>query len=181
MVSCNEISDSPNQIATEAISKTTIPFERNSLISSRYKNQYAPLSLNDIIEEGVQWHRHHNKRPFDASFQLTDELHKFIGEPTQLRRLFEQVIDCLLKQIPGDPGEPFGDFLAAVLHLAANDAGPDGKAANDYLQALSSRREIVATSSAKYEALGRFAPSIGESAGTLLFTETARAAKKSSR
>ena len=56
-----------------------------------------------------------------------------------------------LKQIKGIPHEPFGDF-AAVHHLAANDAGPDGRAANEYLNAFSSRREIVATSSAKYEA-----------------------------
>ena len=65
-----------------------------------------------------------------------------------------------LKQIKGIPHEPFGDFLAAVHHLAANDAGPDGRAANEYLNAFSSRREIVATSSAKYEALGKFAEAI---------------------
>jgi len=82
----------------------------------------------------------------------------------------------VLRQIPGVPHEPFGDFLAAVQHLAANDAGPDGKAANDYLDAFGSRREIVATSSAKYETLSRFAPSIRDSAGSLLFTETVRAA-----
>ena len=40
-----------------------------------------------------------------------------------------------LKQIKGIPHEPFGDFLAAVHHLAANDAGPDGRAANEYLNA----------------------------------------------
>ncbi len=81
-----------------------------------------------------------------------------------------------LKQIKGVPREPFGDFLAAVHHLAANDAGPDGRVANDYLNAFSTRREIVATSSAKYEALGRFAPAIKGAAGALLFTETVRAA-----
>ena len=41
-----------------------------------------------------------------------------------------------LKQIKGIPHEPFGDFLAAVHHLAANDAGPDGRAANEYLNVL---------------------------------------------
>jgi superfamily II DNA or RNA helicase len=81
-----------------------------------------------------------------------------------------------LKQIKGVPHQPFGDFLAAVHHLAANDAGPNGRAANDYLNAFSSRREIVATSSAKYEALGRFAPAIKDADGALLFTETVRAA-----
>ena len=82
----------------------------------------------------------------------------------------------LLKQIKGVPHEPFGDFLAAVHHLAANDGGPDGRAANDYLNAFSSRREIVATSSAKYEALGKFADAIKSAQGALLFTETVRAA-----
>ena len=81
-----------------------------------------------------------------------------------------------LKQIKGIPHEPFGDFLAAVHHLAANDAGPDGRAANEYLNAFSSRREIVATSSAKYEALGKFAEAIRSADGALLFTETVRAA-----
>jgi len=81
-----------------------------------------------------------------------------------------------LKQIKDIPLDPFGDFLAAVHHLAANDAGPDGRAANEYLNAFSTRREIVATSSAKYEALGKFADAIKQADGALLFTETVRAA-----
>jgi superfamily II DNA or RNA helicase len=82
----------------------------------------------------------------------------------------------ILKQIQGVPHTPFGDFLAAVHHLAENDGGPDGKAANDYLEAFSSRREIVATSSAKYESLGTFADVIKTAEGALIFTETVRAA-----
>lgn len=82
----------------------------------------------------------------------------------------------VLRQIPGVPITPFGDFLAAVHHLAENDGGPDGKAANDYLEAFSARREIVASSSAKYEALGSFAEVIKHAEGSLIFTETVRAA-----
>jgi RNA polymerase primary sigma factor len=82
----------------------------------------------------------------------------------------------VLKNIPGVPHTPFGDFLAAVHHLAENDGGPDGKAANDYLEAFSARREIVATSSAKYESLGTFAHVIKTAKGSLIFTETVRAA-----
>ncbi len=82
----------------------------------------------------------------------------------------------ILRQIPGLPTSRFGDFLAAVNHLAENDGGPDGKAARDYLDAFSSRREIVATSSAKYQALGGFAGAIGQAEGALIFTETVRAA-----
>jgi len=81
-----------------------------------------------------------------------------------------------LRQIPGVPHTPFGAFLAAVSHLAENDAGPGGRAANEYLAALGARREIVASSSAKYETLGKFADVIKTANGSLLFTETVRAA-----
>jgi len=53
-----------------------------------------------------------------------------------------------LRQLRGMPLEPFGDFLAAVAHLAERDAGPNGRAAREYLDAFSKRREIVAQSSA---------------------------------
>ncbi|MGI9600425.1 MAG: DEAD/DEAH box helicase [Acidimicrobiales bacterium] len=82
----------------------------------------------------------------------------------------------VLKAIPGMPREPFGDFLAAVAHLADNDGGPNGRAASEYLDAFSKRRDIVASSSAKYESLGAFENTIRHSDGTLLFTETVRAA-----
>jgi hypothetical protein len=74
------------------------------------------------------------------------------------------------------PLEPFGDFLGAVAHLAERDAGPNGRAAREYLDAFSKRRQIVAQSSAKYELLGRLAPAIRSAHGALLFTETVRAA-----
>ncbi len=82
----------------------------------------------------------------------------------------------VLRQIPDMPQRPFGAFLTAVQFLAANDGGPGGRAAVEYLEAFGSRREIVANSQAKYEALGLFAGAINESDGTLLFTETVRAA-----
>ncbi|MGH1491912.1 MAG: DEAD/DEAH box helicase [Acidimicrobiales bacterium] len=82
----------------------------------------------------------------------------------------------ILRSIPNMPLEPFGDFLAAVSHLADNDAGPHGTAANDYLKSFSHRREIVASSTSKYEALGAFADTIRSSDGALIFTETVRAA-----
>ena len=82
----------------------------------------------------------------------------------------------ILRSIPQMPLEPFGDFLAAVNHLAENDAGPNGTAANDYLRSFSHRREIVAASTSKYEALGGFAKAIKDADGALIFTETVRAA-----
>lgn len=81
-----------------------------------------------------------------------------------------------LRQVRGMPTEPFGAFLAAVGHLAEHDAGADGRAARDYLDAFAKRRQIVAQSSGKYELLGRFAPAIRQAEGALLFTETVRAA-----
>ncbi|MGD9793008.1 MAG: DEAD/DEAH box helicase [Acidimicrobiia bacterium] len=81
-----------------------------------------------------------------------------------------------LRSIRGVPLEPFGAFIAAVAHLAEHDAGADGRAARDYLDAFSKRRQIVAQSSGKYELLGRFAPAITSAHGALLFTETVRAA-----
>jgi ERCC3/RAD25/XPB C-terminal helicase len=74
------------------------------------------------------------------------------------------------------PLEPFGDFLAAVSHLAGRDAGADGRAARDYLDAFSKRRQIVAQTGAKYELLGSLAPAIEGADGALVFTETVRAA-----
>jgi superfamily II DNA or RNA helicase len=74
------------------------------------------------------------------------------------------------------PLEPFGDFLAAVAHLAERNAGADGRAARDYLDAFSKRRQIVARSTGKYDLLGSLAPAIKDAEGALVFTETVRAA-----
>ncbi len=81
-----------------------------------------------------------------------------------------------LRHIPDMPLDPFGDFLAAVAHLAERDAGADGRAAREYLDAFSKRRQIVAQSIGKYELLGNLADAIRDSDGALIFTETVRAA-----
>lgn len=81
-----------------------------------------------------------------------------------------------LRGVPGMPLSPFGDFIAAVAHLAAGDAGPDGRAAREYLEVFSVRRQIVAQSRGKYELLGRLAPAIKAADGVLVFTETVRGA-----
>ena len=81
-----------------------------------------------------------------------------------------------LRSVRDMPLEPFGDFVAAVAHLAERDAGPDGRAARDYLDAFSKRRQIVAQSIGKYELLGSLAPAIRDADGALVFTETVRAA-----
>jgi superfamily II DNA or RNA helicase len=81
-----------------------------------------------------------------------------------------------LRSVPGMPLRPFGDFMAAVAHLAAGDAGADGRAAREYLEVFSQRRQIVAQSRGKYELLGRLAPAIRAADGSLLFTETVRGA-----
>src|SRR5438132_1376237 len=81
-----------------------------------------------------------------------------------------------LRAVPGMPLTPFGDFIAAVAHLAAGDAGPDGRAAREYLEVFSLRRQIVAQSRGKYELLGRLVHAIKGADGSLLFTETVRGA-----
>jgi superfamily II DNA or RNA helicase len=81
-----------------------------------------------------------------------------------------------LRLVPGMPLDAFGDFLAAVAHLAERDAGADGRAARDYLDAFSKRRQIVAQSTGKYELLGDLANAIKHADGALVFTETVRAA-----
>jgi superfamily II DNA or RNA helicase len=81
-----------------------------------------------------------------------------------------------LRAVRDMPLDSFGDFFAAVAHLAERDAGPDGRAAREYLDAFSKRREIVARSTGKYELLGALAPAIAAADGALVFTETVRAA-----
>ena len=88
-----------------------------------------------------------------------------------------QLVDArrTLRAIPDMPTS-FGDFLGVVNYLAEKDAGPNGRAAKEYLRAFSKRREIVASSTSKYEALGRLERAIRQADGALIFTETVRAA-----
>jgi superfamily II DNA or RNA helicase len=101
-----------------------------------------------------------------------------IEERTEYRATEQQLVGARthLRRVGGMPLEPFGDFLAAVSHLAERDAGADGRAARQYLDAFSKRRDIVAQTSGKYELLGRLAPAIRDAHGALVFTETVRAA-----
>jgi RNA polymerase primary sigma factor len=79
-----------------------------------------------------------------------------------------------LRLVRDMPLDPFGDFLAAVAHLAEHDAGPNGRAAREYLDAFSKRRQIVAQSSGRGCSVTR--PAISDAHGALLFTETVRGA-----
>jgi RNA polymerase primary sigma factor len=101
-----------------------------------------------------------------------------VGERAEYTSTEQRLVSARLhlRAVHGMPLEPFGDFLAAVAHLAERDAGADGRAAREYLDAFSKRRDIVAQSSGKYELLGNLAPAIREAHGALLFTETVRAA-----
>lgn len=107
-----------------------------------------------------------------VSVPLTEEeRHDYVATEAQLVAARSH-----LRSIHDIPLEPFGAFIAAVGHLAESDAGEDGRAARDYLDAFSKRRDIVSSSTAKYEVLGRFSSSIREANGALIFTETVRAA-----
>jgi len=89
----------------------------------------------------------------------------------------QQLVDArgVLRSIPKMPTN-FSDFLSSVAHLAEKDAGETGRAAREYLDALGKRREIVANSTAKYQALTTLAPTIRDADGALVFTETVKAA-----
>lgn len=89
----------------------------------------------------------------------------------------QQLVDArgTLRAIPDMPTN-FSDFLSSVAHLADKDAGERGRAAREYLDALGKRREIVANSTAKYQALTTLAPTIRDADGALVFTETVKAA-----
>jgi RNA polymerase primary sigma factor len=100
------------------------------------------------------------------------------GERAQYIEVEQRLVGARqhLRAVPDMPLEPFGDFLAAVAHLAERDGGADGRAARDYLDAFSKRRQIVAQSTGKYDLLGSLAQGIKDAEGALVFTETVRAA-----
>ena len=101
-----------------------------------------------------------------------------VGERAEYLQTEQQLVNARqhLRLVRDMPLEPFGDFLAAVAHLAERDAGADGRAAREYLDAFAKRRQIVADLSGKYELLGDLAPAIKDADGALVFTETVRAA-----
>ena len=107
----------------------------------------------------------------------------FVSVPLEAKERVEyvateqQLVDSrrVLRSIPEMPTN-FADFLAAVAHLSEADAGNNGRAAREYLDALGKRREIVANSTAKYQALTTLAPTIRTANGSLVFTETVKAA-----
>jgi hypothetical protein len=101
-----------------------------------------------------------------------------VGERAEYSAVEQRLVSARLhlRSVRDMPLEPFGDFLAAVAHLAERDAGADGRAAREYLDAFSKRRQIVAQTTGKYELLGSLAPAIKGADGALVFTETVRAA-----
>jgi len=110
----------------------------------------------------------------------------FVGVPLSVEERQEYVATeqqlisarAHLRRVRGMPLGSFGEFLAAVAHLAERDVGADGRAAREYLDAFARRRQIVAQSSGKAELLGRFAGLIRRADGALVFTETVRAANQ---
>ena len=87
----------------------------------------------------------------------------------------------------GIKAEPFGEFMLEVQRLAkaepAHRGGPIPRkrlvfAARRYLSAFSTRRDALANTAAKLDVLDRIAPVISASSGTLVFSETVRAAEE---
>jgi len=69
------------------------------------------------------------------------------------------------------PLEPFGDFLAAVAHLAERDAGPNGRP-RGIPRRLLEAGEIRRAVQRQVRCFGHLAGAIRESARALVFTET---------
>ncbi len=81
-----------------------------------------------------------------------------------------------LRALPGVPVEPFGDFLAAVAHLAERDAGADGRAARQYLDASRSAARSSPSRAGSTSSSAAWRPPSATRDGALVFTETVRAA-----
>lgn len=98
-------------------------------------------------------------------------------ERTEYAQTEQLLVDArgVLRSMPDMP-QNFSDFLASVSHLAEKDAGTNGRAARDYLDALGKRREIVANSTAKFRALTSLTGTMRDAEGALVFTETVKAA-----
>ncbi|ATO13232.1 DNA repair helicase [Micromonospora sp. WMMA2032] len=79
----------------------------------------------------------------------------------------------------GCPAEPFGEFMAMVNHISAGGEG-DSRAAWDarkYLNAFNKRREVLAESRNKQEALAFLAPVLATADRGLVFGQTMRGAE----
>ena len=103
-----------------------------------------------------------------AAERRTDEDPKYVCQQTGRGRNKDRVL--AQQKNSDDP------LSVQVAHLADKDAGDHGRAAREYLDALGKRREIVANSTAKYQALTTLAPTIRDADGALVFTETVKAA-----
>ncbi len=79
----------------------------------------------------------------------------------------------------GVPAEPIGEFLKAVSLLAEDhtlDGG--GGLARHYMARFSDRRKLLAGTRMKLLALAALTPSIHESSGTIVFTQTVEASRQ---
>lgn len=79
---------------------STVPQEYNScLFCSTIMQEQTPLSLNQLIREGVDTYRLSNKKRAEFELNLYAELKKTGGDPNQLRRVFTQMVDCLVDAV----------------------------------------------------------------------------------
>lgn len=78
------------------------------------------------------------------------------------------------------PSEPFGEFMRAVALMSDNKAGDNGYLppydgidwARRFLKAFTGKRELLANTASKLDALERIAPLVKAANGALVFTET---------
>lgn len=83
-----------------------------------------------------------------------------------------------LETYAGVPRAPFVDFIAAVGRLAtAQTISAESAMARKYMRAMSSRLSLLAETTTKHRALTGLRHAVGDSHGTLVFTQTQESAR----
>lgn len=59
--------------------------------------EHTSLTLNQLIREGVSTYLRTNKKQVGIELRLADELKRTAGEPAQLRRVFTQMVNCVVE------------------------------------------------------------------------------------
>ena len=81
----------------------------------------------------------------------------------------------------GAPAAPYEDFIRFVTLLSTNGGMREGMRAKRYLSASGKRRELLASTRSKYDALARLADALRDSSRSIVFTETIESAEECAR
>ena len=76
----------------------------------------------------------------------------------------------------GLPSQPFGEYMRAVQRLRASETPEGSKLAGFYLSAFSKRRQLLAQSRSKLDAISALSPAVNAAERTIVFAQTVAAA-----